>query len=388
MLLGLFLAGAGAGLALAAHLPGTATVCLLVGTLVGAWSLPRHSAVARPDTAPAESQYLVQERRLQVLEALLDQSPTPLLILENSGAPRPANRAARRLFTAEVSVRELQERLRAENMTAPVESRLLVQLNAAGRLRTFALLFTDVIGAEQPLRLVALVDIQPEVQAAEAAALRELLRVMSHEIMNTLTPISSLAQSAAELLAEGGRANVRAAEEAVEVFARRTQGLHRFVEAYRTLARLPEPQPRSTSLGAVLDEAARLFEVRWGARGIRLHVERPKPDIIAHLDPDLCAQALLNLLANAAEAAQEVGGDAPEVRLSAEGGPEGVAIRVEDNGRGVAPEVAERLFRPFFTTKAGGSGIGLSIARQAIVSQGGQITLEARQTGACFAILL
>jgi signal transduction histidine kinase len=112
--------------------------------------------------------------------------------------------------------------------------------------------------------------------------------------------------------------------------------------------------------------------------------------VVIRLDPDLTAQALLNLLANAAEAALAGEATPPSVRLGARPSGEGCAIMVEDSGRGVNSEVRAAIFQPFFTTRAEGSGIGLSLARQAIVSQGGQLILAPAKagTGALFVIEL
>jgi two-component system, NtrC family, nitrogen regulation sensor histidine kinase NtrY len=238
-------------------------------------------------------------------------------------------------------------------------------------------------------RLVALADIQSEIQAAEAAALKELLQVLSHEIMNSLTPLASLAESAGAMLDENAADAPAQARRSLGVIARRADGLHRFVEAYRQLARLPAPRPRAVSLAELMAEAASLFETRWTARGVALRLEPPVPDVIVRLDPDLTHQALIGLLANAAEAALAAGAE-PQVTLIGAPTPHGAALTVQDNGPGVPPEVAAEIFRPFFTTKPEGSGIGLSLARQAIVSQGGQLVLAqpAAGSGARFVIEL
>jgi len=375
----------GGALALAAWrggLPANALVAGLAAFAAGLWLVTRDEGAIPPPPAPeGETVRLDQERERRTLQAFLDQAPTPLVTLQPGGALTAANRAARRLFRTDSVLADPGGVLHRAIVETSPEVRRTVRLASDGLSRTYALSVAEVVGAGGALRLAALTDIEAEIQAAEAAALKELLQVLSHEIMNSLTPLASLAQSAAELLAEGRAEDVETARESVAVIARRTDGLHRFVEAYRQLARLPAPAPRTVSLGGLLDEAARLFETRWGARGVVLDAERPNPDIMIRLDPDLTAQALLNLLANAAEAALAGGRAPPRVRLSARPSSDGAAITVEDNGAGVAPERIAEIFHPFFTTKPQGSGIGLSLARQAVVSQGGQLVLEPTPPG-------
>jgi len=377
-----FAGGAVALAAWRADLPANALLAAMTALGAAIWTLTHDaggSGAAAPP-APADTLRLDEERARRTLQAFLDQAPTPLVTLQADGALNAVNRAARRLFRTDGTVVDAADVLGAAVAGTTPESRKTVRLTADGLPRTYAISVADVSGAGGSLRLAALTDIQAELQAAEAAALKALLHVLSHEIMNTLTPLVSLAQSASELLEEEGPEPLRLARESVAVIARRADGLQRFVEAYRELARLPEPRPRPVGLTAMLEEAARLFAGRWTA--VSLVVEPPKPDVIIRLDPDLTAQALLNLLANAAEAALAGGRGPPEVRLSGRSSGDGVAITVRDNGPGVPTDIQAEIFQPFFTTRSDGSGIGLSVARQAIVSQGGQLVLASGEPGA------
>ncbi|TAJ70839.1 MAG: histidine kinase [Phenylobacterium sp.] len=380
---GLVLAsGALAVLAWRGGLAANALLAALVGVAGAAWTLGE--LLRRPPAEPpveAPPAHLDRERERRTLQAFLDQAPTPLVTWQAGGPVTAVNRAARRLFHTDGVLPDPGGDLGVAILDASPETRRTVRLLSDGVWRTYALSVADVVGAGGALRLAALTDIEAEIQAAEAAALRELLQVLSHEIMNSLTPLASLAQSAEDLLAVGRPDDVEAAREAVGVIARRTGGLHRFVEAYRELARLPAPVPRRVSLQALLAEAAQLFETRWTPLGVRLAYEPPKPDILIRLDPDLTAQALLGLLTNAAEAALAGERIPRTVRLSARPAGDGAAITVEDSGPGVDPASASEIFRPFFTTKPAGSGIGLSLARQAVVSQGGQLVLEPANPG-------
>jgi len=329
------------------------------------------------------------------LANLLDQTPAPLLIRRPDGVIRAGNRAARALFHTDdrlldppaALVQALRDGAPGERLTLS-----LAQAGAAGGVRTYAMPLTDVTGpAGVATRLAALLDIEPELRAAEAGALRELLQVLSHEIMNALTPVASLASTAVELMGDQTPASTALAREAVATLGRRAEGLTRFVEAYRTLARLPPPRLAPTAVAALVEETARLFRSRWSARGVALETRLAcAEDLVVKLDSDLMIHALMNILSNAADAAL-AGRAAPRVSLIASAGPRGgVELVISDNGAGVAAEDRDRIFQPFFTTKADGTGVGLSFARQVALSHGGALTLapETPGQGAIFVLTL
>jgi two-component system nitrogen regulation sensor histidine kinase NtrY len=381
--------GAVAILAWRATLPANALLFAIAGAAAAVWLAGRvaNSDAARGPEPEPPIENLERERARRTLQAFLDQAPTPLVSRRPGETANAVNRAARRLFRTDDVLTGPDAELVAAALEGAADARRTVRLTSDGVARTYAISIADVVGAGSALRLAALTDIEAEIQAAEAAALRELLQVLSHELMNSLTPLASLAQSAAEALADEDPADLPVVRQSVEVIARRAEGLHRFVEAYRRLARLPAPAPRRVSLADLLSEAGQLFETRWAPQGVRLDLAPPKPDILIRIDPHLTAQALLGLLTNAAEAALAGKAATPTVRLSAQASGDGAAIAVEDNGPGVRTDQAADVFRPFFTTKPEGAGIGLSLARQAIVSQGGQLLLEASpQGGARFLI--
>lgn len=271
---------AGTALALIAWRQGLPANALLAAVLAAASAIWLVLLEDRTDVAPPpvepDTVRLDQERERRTLQAFLDQAPTPLVVLQ-AGALSAVNRAARQVFRADSVFADPGGDLHRAILEASPDARRTVRLASAdGLTRAYALSVAEVVGAGGALRLAAFTDIEAEIQAAEAAALKELLQILSHELMNSLTPLSSLAQSAAELL-EQEDSDLATVRESVGVIARRADGLHRFVEAYRTLARLPAPRPRVVSLGGVLDEAARLFETRWRARGVVLEAQAPRP---------------------------------------------------------------------------------------------------------------
>jgi two-component system nitrogen regulation sensor histidine kinase NtrY len=224
--------------------------------------------------------------------------------------------------------------------------------------------------------LASLQDIRPELEEKEAEAWQQLTRVLTHEIMNSVAPIASLAETAGDLLGDDRSEAARAgALEALGVIRRRCDGLVHFVEAYRSVSHLPRPSFQVVPAGPLLGDVTTL--VRATARGqgpdLRLRVEPPGLELVA--DPDLLEQALVNVVLNAVQALDGV--DGGRVEVVARPGPSGrPTIDVTDNGPGLSPETRERVFVPFFTTKAGGSGIGLGLARQIMRLHGGTLTVH------------
>jgi len=222
-----------------------------------------------------------------------------------------------------------------------------------------------------PHELLVVADLSRALREEERAAWQRLLRVLGHELNNSLAPIRSMTATLAKLLAQqppspdwrddvcGGLA----------VIGDRAEALTRFMGAYTALARLPPPSKRAIEIGELVHRVARLEQ--------RLDVAVfDAPPVEVHADPDQIEQALINLVKNAADAAlpQRDGVRARWRRVR-----DAAHIEIEDDGPGLG--TTENLFTPFFTTKPGGSGIGLVLARQIAEAHGGTLTLESRAAG-------
>ena len=196
-----------------------------------------------------------------------------------------------------------------------------------------------------------------------------MIQVLGHELLNGLAPIASLAESGAVAVARP-EVDVALLREILDTLARRAEGLQRFTEAYRAIARLPEPTRRAVPVGELTDDLARLFATRWPAVALSVAADA---DAWA-LDRDQIVQAVWALLQNAAEAATAAHAAGAEVALRITAS-DTLAIEIEDNGPGVPADAVARIFRPFHTTKADGTGVGLSLARQIALAHGGTLTL-------------
>lgn len=329
-------------------------------------------------------------------EAVLDDAPTALLTVSD-GKVELTNKAARRLLIRHRGVRVEDFREYGEAFAKALEG------GAVNRPRLVPLLSdgvpqTMLVGAAvihrlgSLVRVVAVQPIQGELNAIEIAAQSDLIRVLTHEIMNSMTPVTSLAHTATDLMRkadDGGNPDVSDARAAVETLARRADGVMHFVESYRQISRAPDVRRRPIDVAAWAGELAALFRAGEGAEGVALEVEVEREMSPLDADPDLMSQVLINLLRNAADAARGHA-ESPRVALSfrqARGGR--TRIEVEDNGPGVPEGLRQDIFLPFFTTKAKGTGVGLSLARQVVLAHRGSIDIgEGRGGGALFRIVI
>jgi len=330
-------------------------------------------------------------------EAVLDDAPTALLTVDGDGKVELANKAARRLLVRHKGVRiadfEIYGPAFARSLTeAAVGRPRLVPLIADSVPQTAMVSAASVHRLGGQVRVVAVQPIQGELNAVEIAAQSDLVRVLTHEIMNSMTPVTSLAHTAADLMAKadkGGDADVSDARSAVETLSRRADGVMHFVESYRQISRTPEVRRRVYDVLPWARELEALFAASDAGAGVTLAVEVERDALTIDADPDLLSQVLINLLRNAAEAATAHAA-APRVSLAflrAKGGQ--VRIEVGDNGAGVAEELRHDVFLPFFTTKEKGTGVGLSLARQIVLAHRGSIDLSSgKDGGALFRIII
>ncbi|WP_412060711.1 sensor histidine kinase [Rubrivirga sp. IMCC45206] len=225
--------------------------------------------------------------------------------------------------------------------------------------------------------LASLQDIRAELEARELDAWERLTRVLTHEITNSVAPIASLAGTARGLADEG---DLGAVDEALETIERRSRGLVSFVEAYRTLAGVPQPTPRVVPAADLAGRVATLFRTTAAERGVAVSVAVEPARLEMVVDPDLVEQALVNVVLNAIEATGAAGGGTVAIRVST--GPGGRPIvAVADDGPGIESDVLERVAVPFFSTKPGGSGIGLALARRVVRLHGGELAVVSEPGG-------
>lgn len=224
-------------------------------------------------------------------------------------------------------------------------------------------------------------------EEAETKAWQKLISVLTHEIMNSIAPIISLSETLSERenQEEAGQREVdperyRIMQQAMETIHRRSKGLLSFVENYRTLTRLPQPAKQPVRMGSLLESIQQLT----AANGIDFSWSVYPTQLILNADKTMVEQLLINLLKNAHEACSGLSEE--KIELKAEMVGDKVEITVSDNGQGISPEAIDKIFIPFYSTKANGSGIGLSLCRQIVARHKGKISVQSDKSGTRFKI--
>lgn len=227
-----------------------------------------------------------------------------------------------------------------------------------------------------PQRLVALMPVENELEAEALHAWRQLVHVLTHEIMNSLTPVASLSRTAYDLLDElrpSLPADVASdLATALDAISRRARGLEQFVSSYRNLSNVPAAKPETVAVEQVFARLDSLLTPSWQARQGKLQFVIEPASLQMVIDTDQLEQALINLLKNAYDATQAVA--QAEVVVSAKLARGGrLRIEVSDNGSGVPDNLIAHIFTPFFTTKINGGGIGLAMVRQLVHGNAGTV---------------
>jgi two-component system nitrogen regulation sensor histidine kinase NtrY len=335
-----------------------------------------------------------QESGLRRATALIEHIPVPLMTLHADESISLQNNAARRLFGAE-HVTHLKDLRRfgfsfAESVATAVPGvRQLVTFTVEGIEYKLTLATTELIIAGKSERLVSLQDIQSELDATQAEAWEDLVRVLTHEIMNSITPVTSLAKTATDVVADLSD-KVHAGEpidddledlrDAIGTVARRSDSLMQFVDSYRQITRLAPPEKKRIRMADLFDTVVRLARAECPRDDVEFSIEVSPKELDVYADRDLLEPVLINLLRNAWQATES----ARTGKVSLKGRfnrRHNIVIEIADNGKGVPASLANKIFVPFYTTKESGSGVGLALARQVMIAHGGFIRVGNNDSG-------
>jgi nitrogen fixation/metabolism regulation signal transduction histidine kinase len=311
-----------------------------------------------------------------------------LLTFKKDGGVQIINSAARRLLR----VNQIQN-ITELHSASPTLVEAFQKLKTGGRelihlkigddtvqLSVFAIELT-LRGEE--IKLISMSNIQSELEEKEMEAWQNLVRVLTHEIMNSVTPISSLAGTVEDELQQllQHESFLLKKEEmedmhlSLQTISRRSAGLIRFVKEFRNLTQVPQPRLSEIAIQPLLEEMALLHKKELSDRNIEIEVHTDPPQLTALADKNMIEQVLINLIKNAIQAFDEQ--LEKKITLAAYTSEKGrPIISIRDNGPGIDPEALEKIFIPFFSTKKTGSGIGLSLSRQIMRVHEGRISVK------------
>jgi nitrogen fixation/metabolism regulation signal transduction histidine kinase len=327
-----------------------------------------------------------KEENYRYLQTVVQHVGIGLIAYDRSGKIELINTAAKRLLNISQvrhvqSLKPISEDLVKKLMKMKPRTRDLVKVQYEDDLLQLAIYTTEFRLRGRALILASIQNIQSELEEQEMEAWQKLIRVLTHEIMNSMTPISSLAKTIDEWLLEmeKGKSDKKSTDlqdiqEAIRTIQKRSDGLIHFVDSYRKLTRIPQPNFQIMKVTDLFKRVLQLMENELEKKEIKWSQSIDPEELTVVADSELIEQVLINLFKNAIDALNKTKNG--EIFLAGEKDQRGrIIISLTDNGPGIVPEAREKIFMPFFTTKKTGSGIGLSLSRQIMRQHGGGITV-------------
>jgi nitrogen fixation/metabolism regulation signal transduction histidine kinase len=342
-----------------------------------------------------------KERQAIYFQSLVQHIPIPFFIVHGDQRVEILNNATRRTFNV-ADITNFEELanfgagFQRDVLQVQPGQTVLSTIELAGTQEHFIMTATQLNAGGKIHKLVSLQNVQGEIDATELATWQNLLRVTSHEILNSLAPVSSCAQTAKTLVDDALAREVadqhlqedlQDIRESLDTVLRRSESLTRFIQNYRQLSRLPPPKRKSIRLEAYFNRLESLVRGELARKRIKLSFEHNPPSLGVVADEDMLDQAMINLIRNSANALE--GGENAQIRVVAyTDGKQRTVLEVQDNGPGVPEELAEQIFIPFFTTQTQGSGVGLALVRYIMLSHGGKaVYYRNEQGGASFRLI-
>lgn len=310
-------------------------------------------------------------------ELIMNSVNTGIIVLDDTGNIFQTNNEALRLlglsvFTHVKQLSRIDEKLQTTiSAIRPGDKDQISFVNERGTVN-LSIRVSEMTLQEKHVRILAINDINSELDDKEIDSWMRLTRVLTHEIMNSVTPITSLSDTLLSIHEEAD-SEIR---NGLEVISTTGKSLISFVESYRKFTHIPTPEPSLFYVQKFAERMVNLARHHNNFPNITINISIEPADLIVYADENLITQVVLNLLKNAMQA---IGSEQPDGRIELEAycnPDESVIIEVSNNGPAIPPEEVEHIFVPFFTTKEGGSGIGLSISRQIMRLSGGSIVLK------------
>jgi nitrogen fixation/metabolism regulation signal transduction histidine kinase len=333
-----------------------------------------------------------REEHFHYLQSIVQNIDVSILAYQRDGTVEMINPAAKKLFQVSNlrninSLGTLSKKLTSTLLTINPGENKLVKVQDEEDILQLAIFATEFKVKDKVILLSTIKNIQNVLEEQETAAWQKLIRVLTHEIMNSIAPISSLSSTVENMVKPyaSGKKEVQEVDKetiieiqaALQTINKRSTGLMNFVETYRSLTKIPEPNFSVVKMDELIGHVHTLMKKDVERKNIRLLTSVEPATIEVQIDEQMIEQVLINLIKNSVQALK--GRLAAEIHIrgfyNKRGRP---TIQVIDNGQGILDDVIDKIFIPFFTTKQSGSGIGLSLSKQIMRLHGGTITAQSK----------
>jgi len=310
-----------------------------------------------------------------------------LISFDNKGNIELYNEAAEQLLRIKnpESINDLNRTFKGfsnELKALPPGNAKLKKIKEKGEILHLSLQATQILIKGKKIKLVSIQDIQREIQQEEIESWKKLIQVLTHEIMNSAGPITSLSSTLRETFSDEISSNDRLDEltkkqiiTGLTAIEKRSRGLAKFIETYRNLTKIPDPNFTKININDLLRQINALMEEELSASGILFTYKIIPENLILIADEKLLSQILINLIRNSIQAV--IPEKEGQININASKEISGqIILHIKDNGKGISEEMLEKVFVPFFSTKKDGSGIGLTLARQIMNMHDGLISIR------------
>jgi nitrogen fixation/metabolism regulation signal transduction histidine kinase len=343
-----------------------------------------------------------KEEHYNYLQTVIQHVPIGIIVFKRDGKVEVFNQGLSKIlktrnirFVSDLA--KLKNDLPATLMGLKAGNSTLFKIFTGDELLQLSMTATEFRMHGEDYTLVSMQDISSELDEKEIESWQKMIRVLTHEIMNSITPITSLASTVHDMTVrtENGKKkmndlddeDMESYDSAMTTIQNRSQGLLNFVEVYRDLTRIPKPNFRYFRIQELFDRCSLLLKPKIDEFGITCTSKVFPPDLMITADPDLIDQVIINLMLNAIDAVKEV--EDPKISVVATINSSNRAIiDFHDNGTGIKPDIMDKIFMPFFTSKKHGNGIGLSLSRQIMHLHKGSIIVKSKpEEGTVFTLV-
>ncbi|OGU27442.1 MAG: histidine kinase [Ignavibacteria bacterium GWA2_35_9] len=326
-----------------------------------------------------------KEENYRFLQTVMQHVGVGLISFNVQGKIEFVNNAAKKLFnithlTNISTLNNINDGLAEKFLNLGSGEKATIKIVTENDITQLIVYATEFKQRDQKYTLVSLQNIETELEEKEMEAWQRLIRVLTHEIMNSITPISSLAGTVTTILSNNNKFDEEVVEdikEAISTIKKRSEGLIHFVDNYRTLTKVPKPDFKIFQIKELFRNIEKLMRQQMKEKGIKFSLRVDPETLELTADSEQIEQVIINLMVNSTFALD--GKENPAISLTANLDEKGnILIKVIDNGPGIPEEAVDKIFIPFFSTKKNGSGVGLSLSRQIMRSHGGNIRVNSK----------